>query len=362
MNPDPQKKYLDNIINPGSVKLPDISSTTNKKLKTNKSESQNIVGINKKNLVPLDDTEFRKTFKKEKIELDCETPLSRSKLIDNKDDADYEDNIYPSNSNHFNNSNTNQINNKNEEIFLSSLNLDKDLISEYPETYNFLHSINILNYFNIFIHNEFIDMQSIILIEDIHLDDMNIEDSARKMILYKIKEVKGTNTTEDIINYQNGYKNNKKLNSEIGTENNNNLNNEEIYNEEEQRRLFQEAVLQFRNGGSSTIQSDKSPHKSKIEIEKEFLKKEKQHEEFNKELINTNNRTDIIDKLDQINNIGSNKGPYSSSATEDQMSIPVGLKTYCWICYKAINIKNCVQDDVIFGKVSNLSLIILSNF
>lgn len=216
---------------------------------------------------------------------------------------------------------------------LSLINEDKynnifenNLLDEYYEVYNFLESINLhKKYFNTFIQNQYLDMQSIFTIDDKHLDIMKIKGGSKAKILNKIREMKDSakklleeingnrpNTASGTNNNQHNYDDNvgtsnmdniesissnkgrvmnntNKLNSDsgVGTEEikKNTTKYQELYDEEEQRRLFQEAVLEFRTGSKvvkNDFNSKMNSFNQKLEREeqekRDRIKKEKEKE------------------------------------------------------------------------------------
>jgi len=264
-----QKNFIDNlIINPSTKnnnKINDsISQKANSKnkFKTNTNNinntgnntngtfngTTNIEGYKveniKHNINPLNPlNESKKSFKNEKIELDCDTSLYK--------------------------------NTENEDLFISSINLKdyKNLIKEYGEVFNFLEELNLHNnYFKVFIQNEFMDMQSILLIEDKHLEEMNINGNSKNKIMNKIREIKGVSIEE-------GSKYDKLPENTNKNNNKNSILNEDNYDEAEQKRLFQQAVMDFRNGNTNENTNVIVKVKENVNDKAKILIKNKQHQQ-----------------------------------------------------------------------------------
>lgn len=302
---DPQQKLLEKILN-NTNKVPEstTSKRANSRIKTipnNKNEVKKVES-NEMNIMPhpsaskksvlVEDSEFRKTFKNEKIEIDCdtsrniETPKSRA-TNKNNEELDYN-------------------NDKDYHILNNSIN--ENDIEDYIEVYRFLESLGLQNkYFNTFLQNEFLDMQSILLLENKHLDEMYIHKNAQAKILNKIKELRGSKPEKNnIVKNDNNRTNNfdKKGECGVGTENTNSISNkiqsnENFYDEEKQRLLFQQAVMEFRNGGKTENNDFKieSEKQRRINLEKEYLKKEKDLVENSPKVLKLNNYLEnIIDK------------------------------------------------------------------
>ena len=181
-----------------------------------------------------DNPEFRKTIKNEKIEINC-LDIGYNKSKSGKDINP----ILNTSHNSINNFPLSQSDhNDNEELQYFDLN---NLIEEYNETYKFLKSINLHEkYFFAFINDGWDDLNSIILIEQAHLDLMNIEESDKELILNQV------NITKKDMNNSNNNNNNiskGKINSK-GVEI---IKEKEQKEQKNQRLLYQKALNEFRS-------------------------------------------------------------------------------------------------------------------
>jgi len=309
-NDDPHKRLIDNILSVADT-APNLSLTNSVKTNSNiiqKGESKVALNtINKQNndnskldKSDFDDVEFRKSKTKlEKIEINCttnvkpsiDTNASKSNKAMDKLKSDLL-NIELENSNILSQSLNgfdldNSVNEDKYNLFFGN-----NLIDEYYEVYNFLETLNLhKKYFNDFIQHQFLDMKSIFLIKEKNLDEMKIKGGSKAKILNKIKEMKenARKLQEELYS--------KPLNGSlpecgVGTENEdikkmmNKEKESDFYDEKEQSRLFQQAVMEFRNANKKpsdfTQKIENFNHKlekenrERIVKEKEVLKKEKE--------------------------------------------------------------------------------------
>lgn len=428
---DPHKRLMDNILSNASntnsnsnfTNLTNLTNLTvaNNKINTNSiTNSIKISNVDIKDNLKLDksiqdDSDFRKsktTMKKEKIEINCENNITISTSVKNNDNK-----INPpskkTNSNKAmdilkNDLEKNELDNSNilskslfgdfdDTNFNEVVNEDKynnlfgnNLCEEYYEVYNFLESINLhKKYFNTFIQHEFLDMQAIFLIEEKHLDEMKIKGGSKAKILNKVKEMK--TSSKKLLEEM--YNNNTGGNPEsgVGTEDlkSNVSKNQDFYDEEEQRRLFQEAVQEFRTGSTKpkndfnssltnfNKQMEKDDKKKKDKVD-EYQKKEKEKliqsslntikeededkdkDKYGYNVENTQGdkvqavpvqpKKSILYSLGESNFLFENNMPFGESGT-DPMSTPLGEKISCWNCYKVIKKDKVIEDKIIYGKV-----------
>jgi hypothetical protein len=159
------KRLIDNI---NMVKGETNMNNTNKKVET----------FDRK---ILDDTEFRKTIKKEKIEINCE------KSIDLKIEADKDDQL--------------------DKNFLSNLSAEKRkfFLFKTRELYDFLKSIKLIRYIETFMEDGIEDLECILgkftLILDIDEDyfqERTYPLNHQKRILNKIKELQNKTPNKDL--------------------------------------------------------------------------------------------------------------------------------------------------------------------
>jgi len=131
--------------------------------------------------------------------------------------------------------------NSNEEFQFFDIN---NLIDEYNETYTFLKLINFHHkYFFDFINDGWDDFNSLILIEQAHLDLMNIEESDKKMILNQVNIIK------------------KDIEKNITWKGKTNLKGIELTRQKEQKEQ-KEQRLQFQKALNEFRSAKQSEHKS----------------------------------------------------------------------------------------------------
>ncbi len=153
-------KLGDNPTNPG--KLNSLNNTT-KPNPTNVTSGSTKTKWKAIDDEIIDNPEFRRTIRNEKIEIDCEDLTKSTNIASTSREDD-------------------------EELQYYDLNF---LIEEYNEVYYFLRSIKLQEkYFFDLINDGWDDINGILLIEKPHLDLMDIEEEDKKVILCKIEEIK----------------------------------------------------------------------------------------------------------------------------------------------------------------------------
>jgi len=179
----------------------------------------------------LDNPEFRKTLKNEKIEIKCPDMINSEKTVNNncvKEEESICDNL------------------KTDEIEYMDLHF---FIEEYNDIYTFLEDIGMHEkYFFDFINDGWDDLDSLILIEQANLDLMvNLEEKDKKIILSKIEALR-----REFLNNRN--KNNSgdaKLSHKSSSNKNSNnpshnFRNLDFNKEKEQRLQFQKSLNEYR--------------------------------------------------------------------------------------------------------------------
>jgi hypothetical protein len=117
----------------------------------------------------LDDSEFRKTIKREKIEIEVEEKETKHNMIDDEERI--------------------------ENDFHKNTTKDKMKFFYFKvrELYDFLISIKLLRYIEIFIEDGFEDMESILEINDDYFKEREFPEPYKKRILEKVAELKKEN-------------------------------------------------------------------------------------------------------------------------------------------------------------------------
>lgn len=168
----------------------------------------------------LDDQEFRKSIRKEKIEIDCDKKQKEEDI-----DTEYVKNL--------------------------SKDKLKFFLFKVRELYDFLNSIKLVRYIEIFLEDGFEDLESILEIEQDYFQERNYPDEHKIKILNKIKELRKLHGLET------------KQETPQVTKNQNEK--EEEYDEELQAKLFKQAVEEFRTRKNS--QSENKQQTSEIQID-----------------------------------------------------------------------------------------------
>jgi hypothetical protein len=120
----------------------------------------------------LDDSEFRKTIKREKIEIEVE----EKEMHNDNNDEDRLESEYVKN---------------------TSKEKMKFFYFKVRELYDFLNSIKLLRYIEIFIEDGFEDMESILEISDEYFKEREFPEYYRKRILDKVAELRNNNKVID---------------------------------------------------------------------------------------------------------------------------------------------------------------------
>ncbi|CAD8121426.1 unnamed protein product [Paramecium sonneborni] len=225
------------------------------------------------------------------------------------------------------------------------------------EVVKFLTSINLDKHAGVILENGFDEMDLLKEISVDHLKDMNIPPMEARKLLNRVQKL--TEIEEKrVIQSQKQAQRLKESQSHI-----NEIENSEIYDEEEQHRLFQEAVMEYRQQQQKQQKEQKEQaiqHTEEILIEDESLgyissrqnKKEEQQRNKMKFLLSGGNEWKMFD-IDYDQNQGTDYQPVIID------------KTSCYQCYRlfdqkyVININGkefCTKECVEQFKLQNIYL------
>lgn len=190
-------------------------------------------------------------------------------------------------------------------------NFQKAMIAqncEFSEVEEFLADIKMEKYKDVFIENGIEDRETILELNESHLQELGLPLGHKLKIMKKIKDLNkksGDKRHEDPVS---STQNPKMASSATATVSNNNNLLDGQYDEEQNRKEFQEALLAWRKGGANQDQnneeSDSTPASSKQKSKKSVRFADNPPEEF---LILGDNPEDEEAKEDNVATVMSSK-------------------------------------------------------
>ncbi|CAK66120.1 unnamed protein product (macronuclear) [Paramecium tetraurelia] len=216
-------------------------------------------------------------------------------------------------------------------------NLKRALQLEYTnEVVKFLNSINLEKHAGVILENGFDEMELLKEISVDHLKDMNIPPMDARKLLNRVQKIVETEERQ-LIQSQKQAQRLKESQSHIEE-----IANSEIYDEEEQQRLFQEAVMEYRQQQKQQkeLKEQAIQHTEEILIEDESLgyissrqnKKEEQQRNKMKFLLSGANEWKMFD-ID-----------YDQTQGTDQQPVIID-KSSCYQCYRLFDQKFAIGNN-----------------